>query len=332
MFATIAAEGIYCQPLPVKSITGPGRQAGDDDVNGERVRVDAPRCHRVFSKDVARAATDAARCVTGYGAARGGCGGTPTAGQIYGEVGRPIAGKTGTTDNNRTAWFSAFTPQLAGSAFVADPDSAADPAGGGLHPLPMATARRDLRRRRSRACRWSTSRRRRGPCSAARTRTRSHPSKTTSRQEAAYVDGWPANASHPSSPRLRRRQSSYHGTPKALTRRGRRRARPTGWADLTRAGLNALPAKRMRSAPAALTHPDELSAGRPRPATTSPGRPDRCVRSPRCAAVPRSGSRPSRRPGAMPVLPGATRISIRPKSCRMISSMARPSIASAANP
>lgn len=137
-FATIAAEGIYCQPLPVNSIVGPDGKPAMTTSNGERVRIDAPRCNRAFSKDVARAATDAARCVTGYGAARGGCGGKPTAGQIAGEVGRPIAGKTGTTDNNRTAWFSAFTPQLAGSAFVADPDSAANPAGGGLHPLPMA--------------------------------------------------------------------------------------------------------------------------------------------------------------------------------------------------
>ena len=107
--------------------------------DGKMVQVAAPRCHRVFSKDVARAATDAARCVTGYGAARRRCGAAGTAHQIYGIVGRPIAGKTGTTDYNRTAWFSAFTPQLAASAFVADPDSAADAAGGGQHPKPMAT-------------------------------------------------------------------------------------------------------------------------------------------------------------------------------------------------
>jgi membrane peptidoglycan carboxypeptidase len=137
-FATIAAEGVYCAPLPVNSITGPGGQPAMTERNGEKVRADAPQCFQAFSKDVARAATDAARCVTGYGAARGGCGGSPTAAGIATEVGRPIAGKTGTTDENRTAWFSAFTPQLAGSAFVADPDSAADPAGGGLHPLPKA--------------------------------------------------------------------------------------------------------------------------------------------------------------------------------------------------
>jgi membrane peptidoglycan carboxypeptidase len=138
-FATVAAEGIYCQPLPVTSITDRTGNPAMTTANGESVRVDAPRCHRVFSKDVARAATDAARCVTGYGAARGGCGGTPTAGIVHGIVGRPVAGKTGTTDKNRTAWFSAFTPQMAASSFVADPDSAADPAGSGLHPLPRAT-------------------------------------------------------------------------------------------------------------------------------------------------------------------------------------------------
>jgi len=138
VFATVAAEGMYCEPLPVYSITRPDGQPAMTTVDGKPVRVDQARCHRVFSKDVARAATDAARCVTGYGAARGSCGGTPTAGGVAAEVGRPIAGKTGTTDQNRTAWFSCFTPQLAGSAFVADPDSAADPAGGGLHPLPRA--------------------------------------------------------------------------------------------------------------------------------------------------------------------------------------------------
>ncbi|HEY7176829.1 MAG TPA: transglycosylase domain-containing protein, partial [Micromonosporaceae bacterium] len=139
VFATVAAQGIYCEPLPVDSITTADGKPAMTTSNGEPVRVDAPRCHRVFSQDVARAATDAARCVTGMGAARGSCGGTPTAGDVFGTVGRPIAGKTGTTDQNRTAWFSAFTPQLAGSAFIADPDSAADAVGGGLHPLPRVT-------------------------------------------------------------------------------------------------------------------------------------------------------------------------------------------------
>ena len=143
-FATIASEGIYCQPLPVKSITGPDGKPAMMRVNGEAVQVAAPRCHRVFSQDVARAATDAARCVTGYGAARGHCGSFATGEGVYTVVGRPVAGKTGTTDSNRAAWFSAFTPQLAASSFISDPDSPQNAAGSANHPFPKATVQDTL--------------------------------------------------------------------------------------------------------------------------------------------------------------------------------------------
>ena len=101
----------------------------------------------MVSADVARAATDAARCVTGYGAAKGGCGGWQTSPMVYATLQRPVAGKSGTTDNNRTAWFCGFTPQLAAAAFVADPDNPDDYVGVGtlddleIHP------RRDTARR-----------------------------------------------------------------------------------------------------------------------------------------------------------------------------------------
>jgi membrane carboxypeptidase/penicillin-binding protein len=72
---------------------------------------------------------DIARCTTGYGAATGNCGGSPTAGYEYGLVGRPVAGKTGTTDNQRVVWFIGFTPQLCAASFVADPDNIFDFAG-----------------------------------------------------------------------------------------------------------------------------------------------------------------------------------------------------------
>jgi membrane carboxypeptidase/penicillin-binding protein len=85
--------------------------------------VAAPRCHQAVSEAVARAATDAARCVTGYGAARGGCGNWSTSPMVHAVMKRPVAGKSGTTDSNKTAWFIGFTPQLAAAAFVADPDN-----------------------------------------------------------------------------------------------------------------------------------------------------------------------------------------------------------------
>jgi membrane peptidoglycan carboxypeptidase len=120
-YATVAADGRYCRPLPVTSITlgsSPHRQ-----VAYKAVPVAAPVCHRAVAPPVARAATDAARCVTGYGASHGGCGGWSTAPGVYGSVGRPVAGKTGTTDDTRTAWFVGYTPDLAAASFVADPDN-----------------------------------------------------------------------------------------------------------------------------------------------------------------------------------------------------------------
>ena len=119
-FATVAADGTYCEPIPVMSIV---------DVNGKQVldqngvAVAAPRCRQVLNPDVARGAVDAARCVTGYGAATGSCGGGSTAPGVYRTVGRPVAGKTGTTDDNRSAWFIGMTPALTIAGFIADPDN-----------------------------------------------------------------------------------------------------------------------------------------------------------------------------------------------------------------
>ncbi|GIF15331.1 transglycosylase domain-containing protein [Actinoplanes teichomyceticus] len=141
VFATVAAEGRYCQPLPVLAIRRP--DGSDATYRGKLVA--APRCHRVLSRNVARAATDAARCVTGYGAARGGCGGGGTSPMVYATVGRPVAGKSGTTDNNRTAWFSGFTPQLAASAFVADPDNPEHYVGAGRSRISKYTVAQTLR-------------------------------------------------------------------------------------------------------------------------------------------------------------------------------------------
>jgi len=45
---------------------------------------------------------------------------------VYATLKRPVAGKSGTTDSNKTAWFCGFTPQLAAAAFVADPDNPED--------------------------------------------------------------------------------------------------------------------------------------------------------------------------------------------------------------
>jgi membrane peptidoglycan carboxypeptidase len=42
---------------------------------------------------------------------------------VYRTVGRPVAGKTGTTDDNRAVWFIGITPGLTAAGFIADPDN-----------------------------------------------------------------------------------------------------------------------------------------------------------------------------------------------------------------
>jgi membrane peptidoglycan carboxypeptidase len=113
-YATVAADGNYCEPLPVLSIK---------DFNGTKLDAGNPRCHQAIPVDVARAAADAARCPVGDQSSYHECtGGTAT--PTHGIVDKPVAGKTGTTDNDKTAALIAMTKQLAVAGIVADPDYA----------------------------------------------------------------------------------------------------------------------------------------------------------------------------------------------------------------
>jgi membrane peptidoglycan carboxypeptidase len=116
----VAAEGMYCAPLPVNSIT---------DAAGRAVSVGNPSCKRVIGADVARAATDAARCPVGDQSAYGRCD-DGTATQVRTIMGgRPIAGKTGSSEENATETVALFTPELAAAAIAANPDDPSDHVG-----------------------------------------------------------------------------------------------------------------------------------------------------------------------------------------------------------
>ena len=116
-YATVAARGTYCRPLPVKSIT---------DQDGQLSTSADPSCKQAFSPQVADAASDAARCPVGDSSMAGiSCahpGGGVTAASVGRAIDRPIAGKTGTTDDNNAGWFIGYTPNLAAASFIANPD------------------------------------------------------------------------------------------------------------------------------------------------------------------------------------------------------------------
>ncbi|MGI5236720.1 transglycosylase domain-containing protein [Dactylosporangium sp. CA-139066] len=141
-FATVVADGVHCEPIPVESITdADGNPARDD----KGVEVAKPRCSQVVSADVARGAVDAARCVTGYRAATGDCGGWSTAPRVYSTVHRPVAGKSGTTDDDRSAWFVGMTPTLTIAGFIADPDNPLHHVGSGNAGKPREAVAETLR-------------------------------------------------------------------------------------------------------------------------------------------------------------------------------------------
>jgi membrane peptidoglycan carboxypeptidase len=94
-YATFAAQGIYSKPYLIASVTGPNKGVLYE---GES------QTQEVFSKDVMADLTYALKATV--------TGGTGSAAL---KLGRPAAGKTGTSQSNASAWFSGYTPQLAAS-------------------------------------------------------------------------------------------------------------------------------------------------------------------------------------------------------------------------
>ncbi|RLP86914.1 MULTISPECIES: transglycosylase domain-containing protein [unclassified Micromonospora] len=118
-YATVAAEGTWCAPLPVVSIT---------DSAGHPVDAAKPDCRQALDTDVARAAADAARCPVGDQSMYGRCDGA-TARDLRAKLGRPVAGKTGSSERYEAETVVAFTPQLAVASMAANPDDPRDAVG-----------------------------------------------------------------------------------------------------------------------------------------------------------------------------------------------------------
>ena len=111
-YATLAGDGMYCEPTPIEQIS---------TNDGAKLDIGKPRCIRATSKDVARAAIDAARCPVGDSAQLGRCNGA-TARQTKSTVKHPVFGKTGTTDADKTAALIAGTTSLVVAGYLVNPD------------------------------------------------------------------------------------------------------------------------------------------------------------------------------------------------------------------
>ena len=119
-YATFAEQGIKSKPFLVTEVLG----------SNKGVLYQAkPETQEVFSKEVMADLTYSLKAVV-----TGGTGAAALA------LGRPAAGKTGTSQSNASAWFSAYTPQLAASvAFFRDSASESLNGIGGLTSLTGGT-------------------------------------------------------------------------------------------------------------------------------------------------------------------------------------------------
>ncbi|WP_159944335.1 MULTISPECIES: penicillin-binding protein [unclassified Nocardiopsis] len=99
-YATFASGGIYCEPQAISRI--------EDQQSGTTIEIE-PECSRAIDEDVANGVSYLLS-QTFHGGTASNLG-----------IGRPAAGKTGTTDGSAAAWFAGFTPQMAGAVFVGDP-------------------------------------------------------------------------------------------------------------------------------------------------------------------------------------------------------------------
>lgn len=100
-YATFAARGVHCPPRPVTAIV---------DSRGRELPLPEQRCSQVLDRGVADTVTSILRGVID-GATRGRTGAGAT-------IGRPAAGKTGTTNGSAAAWFVGYTPELATAVWV----------------------------------------------------------------------------------------------------------------------------------------------------------------------------------------------------------------------
>ena len=112
-YAAFAAHGVYCKPRSILEVR---------DREQNRLPVPAEECTQVVDRPVADTVTEML-----IGVVDGPISGRTGARMSLGT--RPVAGKTGTTNESAAVWFAGYTPQVAAAVWVGDP------RGGFAHPL-----------------------------------------------------------------------------------------------------------------------------------------------------------------------------------------------------
>ncbi|MBC9714646.1 penicillin-binding protein [Streptomyces sp. TRM66268-LWL] len=100
-YAAFANRGTYCSPVAIESIT---------DANGKALEVPKSTCEQAMSVQTADSINSLLSGVVDSGT-----------GARAGLSGRDNAGKTGTTDFRKNAWFVGYTPNMSGAVWVGSP-------------------------------------------------------------------------------------------------------------------------------------------------------------------------------------------------------------------
>jgi len=100
VYATFASGGKYCKPIAIESIL---------DASGTSMAVPSADCTQALEEKVADQTATTLQATSEPGGTAKDAG-----------IGRPIAGKTGTTDEAENAWFVGFTPQLSTAVWIGD--------------------------------------------------------------------------------------------------------------------------------------------------------------------------------------------------------------------
>jgi membrane peptidoglycan carboxypeptidase len=96
-YATFAARGLFCPPRAVTEVL---------DAANQPIELTQEPCKQVIEQGIADTVNDVLQGVIAKGTGKSA------------DIGRPAAGKTGSTNGSRAAWFAGYTPELATTVWV----------------------------------------------------------------------------------------------------------------------------------------------------------------------------------------------------------------------